>query len=255
MLDMLNNEGSPHSGGRRALLALPVLLALAAGVPHRAGAGVEPVTRWDPKLDRLEADLERGRGSVRTARRIYEAMITETAGFEFAPRALARAASLLALTEAQDGRTAEAIWHWHAAHALDRRAVPGDLGRFGAAGALLTERSPRRLGELPARLGGPVPAALTRRAQPAEGSAVHAGVSYCRPAGHLRGQAPPPVTVEVVVAADGRPHEPVLQLPSRHPGFALAVLESIRAWSFEPAVDDRGEPVASLTVVTVPYPA
>lgn len=252
---MLDRGSSRRPGGQGALLALAVLLALAAGLPRRAVAGIEPTGQWDPKLDRLEADLENGRGSVRAARRLYEAMLTQTAGFEVSPRTLARAAALLALAEAREGRTAEAVWHWHAAHALDHRAVPGDLGRFGAAGGVLAERPPRRLGELPTRFGGPAPPAAARGARPSEGSTAPAGVPHCRPAGHLRGQVPPPVAVEVVVDAEGRPHEPLLQLPSRYPGFALAVLEAIRGWSFEPAADDGGDPVPSLAVVTVPYPA
>lgn len=231
---------------------------MTVAVPAAATAGIEPTTRWDPKLDEQEARLEAGKYSSaqRTLRSLRERMVREAASFEADPRTLARATALLAVAEAGLANHEAAEWHWHAAHALDRRAVPGDLGRFGAAGAWLIERPPRRAGDLP---GPPAGEPAQPAAEPAmrpvrRAEAVQRPIGMCGLMRHTRDRVPPPVVVEVLVDGEGQPHDPVLMVPTRFAGFAAAALDSVRYWRFEPARTADGEPVATLAQVRVEHP-
>ena len=250
---------------RVSSLALLGILAVAA--PPAATAGIEPTSRWDPKLDALEARLEAGKYSSaqRSLRSLRERMVRDAASYEGTPRTLARATALLAVAEAGLANYRDAGWHWHSAHALDRRAVPGDLGRFGAAGAWLVERPPRRAGDLPG--GGRPATAVAHQAAPAAGGQpppapgiardarpVDCPTGMCGLLRHSRDRAPPPVEIEVLVDFEGRPQDPVLLVPSRFPGFTTAALDAVRFWRFEPARAAGGEPVPVLARVRVAHP-
>ena len=248
----------PHPRPRRptaargsALAAALVALLTAGWAPATAaGGGLEPTTRWDPKLDALEAKIEAGKHgpAVRSGQRIVARMIGEAAGFEGSPRPLARALALLAFAEAGAGREREAAWHWHASRALDRRAAPREPARFGEAAARLAAQEVRRAGQAAAGAGSP-PAAR-RQPYPVE-QALEAAFDFSR---YARGRVPPAVSIEVLVDREGRPHQPVLVTPSRYPGFASAALESVRDWRFEPARDADGGAVPGLAVLRIAYP-
>jgi hypothetical protein len=247
------NEMAEMTGQRLSSLAL--CAALVVATPAAALDGLEPTTRWDPKLDELESRLEAGKYSSaqRALRSLRERMVREAASFEANPRTLARATALLAVAEAGLANHEAAEWHWHAAHALDRRAVPGDLGRFGVAGAWLIERPPRRAGDLPGPPPGEAPDdPAMRPARRAE--AVQRPTGMCGLLRHTRDRVPPPVVIEVLVDDEGRPHDPVLMVPTRFAGFAAAALDSVRYWRFEPARSADDDPVATLAQVRVEHP-
>lgn len=236
---------------------LLLLAAFALAAPPEVPAGIEPTTHWDDKLDKIEAKLEAGKyGSAqRRLTSLRDRMVRESASFEGRPRALARATALLAVAEAGLGNHREAAWHWHSAHALDLRGVPGDLGRFGAAGAWLLERPPRQRGDLTATQASDPSAVAVRVARVAESTSKPIGMcGLLRYTQHTRGRLPPPVKIEVRVDPEGLPHDPVLMVPARFPGFATAALDSVRHWRFQPATGSDGEPVPALTEVRVNHP-
>jgi hypothetical protein len=222
--------------GPIALLLCLVWIPLA----HAAGPAA------DPQLAAIDAELHRGEWEP--ARASSLALIAADLRLA-APAPLAAAVARLALAEAGLSRPEDALWHWHAAQSLDPSALsPEALAAFGPAGELLARHPLRRPDEPPAG----------ERVLRSEDPGV-------RPGRRIAGSIPPPATAgtddlpvpqalrfQAVITADGRLTEPVV-LSGGAPGVTYEVLESLRGWRYEPALQ-RGRPVTVFRNLTVVLP-
>ncbi|HTQ81548.1 MAG TPA: energy transducer TonB [Thermoanaerobaculia bacterium] len=219
---------------RPAILAL-FLLTATLTLPHAGqAAGSSQPSPGDPqsiserlklredRLQGIDTKLRQGEWAAAEAeaRAVFsDAMLKKAEGsFE----ALGR----LALAEAAQGHTEEALRHWEIAQNLKLRFDPKP---FGAPGELLAGHPLRQVDEAPATLavrhpgdGGPAytPARL-RETKKVEIPAVW-------------GTIPRGVQLQVIVDGQGRAAQPVL-LASTSIALSYAFLSSIKDWRFEPA--------------------
>jgi hypothetical protein len=212
-----------------------VLLLGFACVPLKAEAAADSLAALDAQL--LRGDWDSARSAA------LALIADDLAQTDAAP--LAGAVARLALAEAGLGREEDALWHWRAAQNLDRSALsPQDLAAYGEPGELLARHPLRRADEAPAGLR------VLRSEDP--------GV---RPAVRLAGSIPPPsaaassvltahaLRLQVLITADGRLTEPVV-LAGNAPGATYEILESLRAWRYQPALQS-GRPVAVFRTLTI----
>ncbi len=151
----------------------------------------------------------------------------------------------LAVAEAGEGRSDEALWHWAAANSLDSGLFSGgELRSFGAAGALLAGHPPRQPGEAPAGVALQPPGPDVRGVARKEGEMPVLGHGTWAPREWLR--------LEIVVDEQGRPRDPVV-LSACCAESAYQALEAVRGWRFAPATRN-GAPVAVLHVVEMNPP-
>ena len=148
----------------------------------------------------------------------------------------------LALAEAGQGRTDDALWHWSVAQILE---VDFDPKPFGAPGELLASHALRHLDEVPNGLtlrregdgGGPFSPPRALETQKIELPSTW-------------GAIPKGIRLQVVVDAQGHVEQPVVA-QSTSVGITYVVLKSLRDWRFEPA--RAGEtPVAAFYEIKVP---
>lgn len=220
--------------GLGKIVRFALLLGLAC-VPLQAEAAVEPFADLDAQL--LRGEWEEARSAA------LALIAGDLSRPEPAP--LAGAVARLALAEAGLGREADAVWHWNAAQNLDRSALsPQAFAAYGEPGELLARHPLRRADEAPAGL----------RVLRSEDPGVRPGV-------RLAGSIPPPsaaassvltpraLRLQVLITADGRLTEPVV-LAANAPGATYEILESLRAWRYQPALQS-GRPVAVFRTLTI----
>lgn len=241
---------------RAIAIAVTVAMAVAVmlvSVPSSA-QGAQGDTRWDDRLDEVEAALEKGRYRVaaQKADRLFRKIAQETGSYERPPGALVRVLGALAVAEEGVGEREAALWHLAMARALELPGRRIDVSGLGPAGRFLAEVSRRHVGHVPADWEDlPVDLdAIPQMDDPYLQSDL-ADVLDFDPQ-----RRPTDLEIEVLVDSRGVPHLPVLVVPTRFPGFAVAAMESMRHWRFEPGIEgEGGEPVAALVTVTVPFPA
>jgi protein TonB len=229
---------------RRTLTGLCWIAALA--LPH-AGFAVEDPKNLPPELaaeekkgedlERIDGQLRRGEWAAAEAAArtlVDDALVRKSSTFS----ALAR----LALAEAGQGRTEEALWHWSIAQTLQ---VPFDPKPFGPPGELLASHPVRTLGEVPAGLsvrrpGDAGPAFSPPRLLEAKKVELP----------EVWGATPTGMHLQVIVNPEGRAELPVVT-QSTSQAVTYVVLSSLREWRFEPA--RAGEtPVAALFDISFP---
>lgn len=232
----------------RAFVTPWLLVALVVALAPSAAA---QTTRWDEGLDGVEQALEEGKWqrAERRASKMVERIAAELGSYERPVEPLARAIAYLAVAEEGLGRREDALWHLAMARALEGPGRPMDTSLYGAPGRLLAEVSRRHVGHVPADWDDlPVdPFATPRPLETFLQSDIAGVLDYDDD------RLPTDLEIELLVDSEGRPHLPVLVVPTRFPGFAVAAMESIRQWEFEPAMEG-GEPVAALVTVTVAFP-
>lgn len=218
-------------------------------------ASAQAASSWDDRLDDLETALVEGRyeRAARRAESLYRRIAQATGSYERPAGALVRVLTYLAVAEEGVGERDAALWHLAMARTLERPGRRTDVSGYGSAGRFLAEVSRRHPGQVPADWDDlPVdPFASPQMDDPFLQSEV-ADVLDFDPK-----RRPTDLEIEVLVDSAGVPHLPVLVVPTRFPGFAVAAMESMRHWRFEPATEggrSSGEPVASLTTVTVEFP-
>lgn len=212
-----------------SLVALAALLAAsAAGAqtasPARPG---DPGADWQPRTEAVIDQLRSGRWAEAEsgARSVLSEMVEWIAGGPGAPRSLALMMALQALGEAGLGRDGEAIWHWQVAQQMAPEISGMNMAPFGAAGAALLGKTPRRDcgGAARPTTAGVVKPSAVERPRPVYPDGL-------RSAG-VHGK----VIVEVLVGADGVPREPRVLTPHAPPPLVFAAAESLLRSRFTPA--------------------
>jgi TonB family protein len=227
-----------------ALLALPPAGAAALGAKASKVANPEALyaEKLAKRLEKLDGQLHRGEWAAAEAeaRLVIKDALLRNVGGTF--DAVAR----LALAEAGEGRTEDALWYWGIAQNLDQDVRSEfDLRSFGAPGELLASHALRGRDEAPAGLD-------IRR--PGDGgppfSPPRVGETKSVEVPRVWGAIPKGIELQVVVDAQGRPAQPVVT-HSTSQAFTYVLLEALRDWRFEPA--RAGEaPVAAFYEIKLP---
>ncbi len=141
----------------------------------------------------------------------------------------------------------EAAWRWHVAAALLPHLELDELGEFGEVGQRLVEvvSWESREVERGSQITGP-----------ADRSFVTPGVSRRRPVVLPSAHRPRPasrIMIRVLVDVEGRPRAPEVLFSRSGPVATHGALDSLRRWSFKPALL-AGLPVPFLTLVSVEIP-
>ncbi len=218
-----------------ATLALPPA-AIAGSEPPPSAVALTDSTR--ESLAQVDAQLRRGEWAAAdaAARSLVDNALhlKNPATFD----ALAR----LALAEAGQGKTEDALWHWGIAQNLK---IDFDPKPFGAPGELLASHPLRGPDEVPAGLsvrrsgdGGP----------PFSPPNLVAAKKIELPS--LWAARPRGMRLQVVVDAQGRAGSPVV-LQSTSKALSYVLLEGLRDWRFEPARAE-GTPVAAFYELKFP---
>jgi hypothetical protein len=235
------------------VLALSLLPATA---PARGQVAPLPDSLWSGDFARIEALLaeEDFEKAEKKTRKLVERMISQLGFYESNPRIPARALLYLALAESGLGRDDAARWHLDMARNLDRQLVRDDLERYGPAAAELARSPYRPLGTLPTEV---------LAAEKVETGTVYQPlVLQSRETRRLRvpcrgfydqANVPPPLQVEVLVDAEGRPTQPRLIGRPRFPMFALVGMEQLQDWRYRPATKG-GRPVSTLDRQRIDFP-
>lgn len=169
-------------------------------------------------------------------------------------RSLGITVLLRALAEAGVGEMEAAAWDWHAAKALDPSMAEMDLTSFGVAGEALNSLTPIPRNEEAEQ-------ALEKLKK--GGSQKDSGETVERPKaistktpkypGALRKTCEQGVVeLEMILDKEGRPRSPGLKSSEANPVMALAALEAVRTWRFEPA-RYKGETVNVYYTLTVSF--
>jgi TonB family protein len=226
---------SPHAG--TAATGATAANTAKAQVP-RAPEAEHGLHGLADSLKKIDGQFQRGEWAAAEAESrslLSDALLRKASGtFD----AMAR----LALAEAGQGRTDDALWHWSVAQILE---VDFDPKPFGAPGELLLSHALRHLDEVPNGLtlrrqgdgGGPF-----SPPRPLETQKIELPSTW--------GAIPMGIRLQVVVDAQGRVEQPVVA-QSTSVGLTYVVLKSLRDWRFEPA--RAGEaPVAAFYELKVP---
>lgn len=239
-----------------SLFRLSVLLCC-LGLSMQARAGwANPIKDWNNRLQSTRTHLLAG--EHQKALDIVVPLQHEMMeGIESGPgvaRSLAITVLLRALAEAGLGDMEAAAWDWHTAKALDPSMAEMDLTGFGAAGEALKALPPIPRDDEAER-------ALEKLKE--GGSQKDSGEKVERPKavstkapkypGALRKIcAQGVVELEMILDKEGRAHSPGLKSSKVNPVMALAALEAVRTWRFEPA-RYKGETVNVYYTLTVNF--
>ncbi|MDP9120299.1 MAG: energy transducer TonB [Acidobacteriota bacterium] len=209
--------------------------------PKSLGSGARPETST-VRLREVDRLLRGGdwAAAETAARAGLAAQVQERMGSEIPPLL-----TQLAVAEAGQGRTADALWHWQVAQGLGMGMGCCDLSRYGAPGELLTKSSRRSFDAAPSGLvvrragdGGP-PLTPARKLS---GEDAKLPVTFHR--------FPRGIRAQLIVDQEGGVRDPVL-VESTFPALAYVVLEAVHGWRFMPA-QVNGAPVASLFEIRIP---
>lgn len=203
---------------------------------------------WTKRLQEAEAELRAGNGkkTEKIASLLARDMMDDILFGESAGQWLGTACLMRALGAAQQGKSTEAVWHWHVAQHLYPTVRTYDLSPYGAAGELLMASPirPPAVAGLP-RIGDETSDGIS---PPKEIFAPFAVYPYAKTdlGAELR------IPVECRVGEDGRLSHPLVASEETRPTFLFAVLDALREWKLEPA-RLNGEPVAVLHRVEVTF--
>lgn len=229
-------------------LSVLCLLSLAWALPPAAmaQAGYQG-SRWWDEVKRIDRMLESG--SWKRALRVLDRQVPEILRLSWSEpdldRVLGRLALQRAIANANLGNENDALWYWHTAQNLDKSIADTDLAPYGKAAALFASH--------PLRQPGAVPAGRDVKRSPFFASGVTPPRAQARDDvptvlenTAARDQYVAPVRVEVIIDAQGRLQQPVVEAPAiHHPAVLYGTLETIRSWSYDPATQD-GKPVDCL---------
>lgn len=206
---------------KRLVVALVWVSVVAAAV--NAGQRVEWSQRWTSLVKETQSLLEAG--EAKRARRLLVPLLREVVEAERpsddADARLAQVLTQLALAEAGDGATDEALWHWHIAQNVDRAVASSDLSGYGNLGAALSANllpaAPEKCAQPPGASSSPT---IRKRREPKYPKAAYTAAS-----GGI-------LIIQVEVDAQGRPVRP--QLLRRQPGaLVYSAMEALRDWRFK----------------------
>ena len=230
----------------RVLLKVLVLATLAVALlPPNAEAAS---SRWTKDIEQLERRLDRSdwKGAVDRAVKLRERMLTKLDRASSASQDLARTLVVQAIGEANLGRDQAALWHWFSAQNYLEGLVDLRLEAYGRAASILEGRG---LGDLPQDSSTSRAHDEAEEYVPVE-SLLTVEPSYPRSLKKSGKQGA--VIVRIVVATDGRPHQPLVQEAGLVPTMAFPALEALKDWRFAPASRD-GEPVSVYYELKIHY--
>ncbi len=221
------------------LCLLALLAAPAADLAQdRKPALVKTGLGSEESLKKIDGELERGEWAAAEveSRSLLSAALDASSSGTF--DAVAR----LAVAEAGQGRTEDALWHWAVAQNLH---VDFDPKPFGAPG--------ERLASHPLRHWGEVPSGLTVRRTGDGGGAFSpprlVEAQEVKLPAH-RGMIPQGIQLQILIDAQGRAEQPVVAQSSSEL-LSYLVLQTLREARFEPA--RAGEaPVAAFYELKIP---
>ena len=234
---------------RRSLASIAIALVLPA-----------VVSAADKDLAKISAALEAGNVAeaqkicAATPRRMYDFTARMPYGTSRPPQPelYADLFARCAVASLRAGDTAEASWRWHAAQAFDRAMASSSATALDAIGEL---PSLRRAGQ------GLPPVGLVAQGK---GDVVQQGFQGTPPKLQpgadlpglsLRGGFKCNVGLELVLGADGRLGEPIVDShDSCVPVQVLVILDSLGQWRFEPARSEAGEPIEVTYYLTLNAP-
>lgn len=235
------------------------LLGLTSGTAWSQAEKPEAVADWNSRLQSTRTHLIAGehQKALDLATPLLHEMMNSIQSGPGVARSLALTVLSRALAEAGLGDMNAASWDWHTARALDPSIGELDLAPFGAAGAALKAVGPiHRNTEAEEALenqksSGKSKKASKDRVEPPKVLSSHAP-KYPKALHEICARGT--VEVESIIDKEGRLRAPGLKDPRENPILAIAALEAIRTWRFEPA-RFKGEPVNvrySLTVNFTP---
>lgn len=236
---------------RLAFPALALAAALLAPAIPGGTLGADESAAREARLERIVRQLDRGRWEAarKAASRLAQDAARDTWEAGRAASLLAETALCRAIAEIHLGLEHEAVWHWQTAVTLWPVIAERPLDRWGRA-VELSEHSLRRPGEMPRGMS-PVGDLDLLRLEPAELRYEDAPV-IDNPTAARRGPHGD-VAIELVVDRDGGLSYPRLLTDHSHPVLVYSMLEWLLA--LPPATPARldGEPVDSLTTVTIDF--
>lgn len=240
----------------RASLLL-CILGLTPGAAWSQAETTDTVTDWNNRLQSTRTHLIAGehQKALDLAEPLLNEMMNSIQSGPGAARSLALTVLSRALAKAGLGDMEAALWDWHTARALDRSIREMDLTPFGAAGEALKSSAPIPRDEkaekaLEEQKAGDSPRKASKdRVEPPKVLASRAP----KYPGALRDLcAQGVVELESIIDQEGRLRVPGVKSPEANPVMALAALDAIRTWRFEPA-RFKGEPVNVYYTLTVNF--
>lgn len=233
------------------------LLGLTSGTVWSQAEKPEGVADWNSRLQSTRTHLIAGeyQQALDVVLPLQREMMDSIQSGPGVARSLALTSLSRALAEAGLGDMDAATWDWHTARTLDPTIGEIDLTPFGAAGAALKAIRP-------IQRNTEVEEAMTD--QKSSGQSKRASKDRVQPPKLLTSHAPRypkalreicakgVVLVESIIDEEGRLRAPGLKSPQENPILAIAALEALRTWRFEPA-RFKGEPVNVHYVLTVNF--
>lgn len=245
-------KGRGFSGFRAALGAVVLSLVLPASSPLDAQLGAAR-SRWWSELDRVGEMVEAGkwRKAAKQAEDLREEVTRSSWREPDLAEVLAEVAFRLAVARAHRGEDEAALWEWHTALNLERakgrrEIAERDLAPYGQAAELLAAHPLRAFEAYPS--GYPEVEIRPDRdyEHPEQREDFQMGPLVNTAATR---EVVDPVTLEVLIDAQGRVHQPVLVTSWSHPVVVQWALDNLRrAAPFRPA-RMNGEPVAVLHAI------
>jgi TonB family protein len=238
-----------------------VLLCLLGLTPGTAWSQAEKpeavAADWNSRLQSTRTHLITGehQKALDLATPLLHEMMNSIQSGPGVARSLALTVLSRALAEAGLGDMDAAYWDWHTARALDPSIGEMDLTPFGAAGAALKAVGPiQRNTEVEEAMkdeksSGKSKRASKDRVQPPKVLTSHAP-RYPKALREICAKGV--VLVESIIDEEGRLRAPGLKNPQENPILAIAALEALRTWRFEPA-RFKGEPVNVYYTLTVNF--
>lgn len=229
---------------RAAVGAAVLVLLLSPSPPADAQVGVSPARWWD-EVDRVGEVLEAGKWkkAAKRAGELREEVVRRSWRQPDLAQVLAELAFQLAVARANLNQDYEAVWEWHTALNFERmrgrrEIIERDLAPYGRAAELLAAHPLRARGEYPPGYDA-VDVRPDRDYEPPAPPGEFA--LTCLTNTTATREAVEPVTVEVLVDADGRLRHPVLLSPWSHPVVIQWTFDNVvRASPYRPARMEEG---------------
>lgn len=252
---MVRISSSPLAARLRRSLAAWLVASLVVVAGSAVAQTRLTAARVQTRLERIEQQAKEGewqrveREGERLLRDLQATLVASGAAGDEWSQIVAMVFTLRALAASAEGRTEDALWHWPLAQSLWPELSRFTLTAYGEPAAFLRENRLDRKGstycggeEGPDEEDAPI------EVDPAErsGGDVEAPVKIEAPSakypfGASISQTEDRVVVGTIIGTDGRVQQPVL-VRYRSLALALAAVEPLRRWRFEPSTLD-GVPV------------
>ena len=227
----------------RHVAVIVASLLVWASVPA-AGAG----DKWQRAVRKLDSQLERSdwKKTLDRCQKQRDKMIDHFADPGVTLQLAAQTLLIQAVAEANLGRDAAALWHWHSAQNYLEGLPAMDLSGMGRAASILGGLS---LDDVPVVPIVEEPNDNSRRRE----VKIKQPVRPTYPKALVKSGVEGSVVVKIIVGTDGRPHQPVILGAGLEPLMAFPALEALRDWRFTPAQQDE-EPTAVYYELKINYP-